>query len=1056
MAQKRDAWSDVIDFNNSPEAQSGPPRYTPVPDDYSSAIDFAPQQGGQQQQAPVSPQSPVVGGAGVIGAPTEMTFGDQDQSAGRPNLRLTPEQEAQVVHILSTAPIDHAADLARAYLKNQGWPGTQGDNFDNVVAARRSTGKVNEQFAYAKPQYTPSAVGAAAEGTAEGASVGAAPKLYGLLDAGSKALGLGGSGDPTDYGSFANNYNAYLDQYEGQRSADVGEHPYIYIGGQLAGGSALPSGAAAAADRAALAAGREALRSGATMEEARTIAQIAGRQAYGTRLAIEGAGYGGADGAIGADTPQDAIKSGLLGATLGGVAGKGFGELGRAAPIVRYGRDVVNKIDNLGQRLQDSMTAGGAYENAANLLGGALSGAPNDVLSAISTRAPAVDGVSPTLAEVAGDAGLAGFQRVFSNTNMNGAASVADRNVANALARTDAATNALRSDAPQSLQDYASGLLSDAQSATEAQRLSRQGAIDSRLADVRTAAANDLSSAQEAFSRGQDALSPIADRTATGSAVRSAFNDAYETAKAKTREAYSAPVLNEPQPIEIPQAVFAKVRDAADAFYGDGGGEIPPRLQSIIGDMADPNATTRTLTNMDRRLADFAGEARMQGRASEAAFAERVRSTLGDFTNSAAPKPYRDALAAAKAARSEQGRLFETGDAASVFSTDRYGVPTTGDTAIPTRLVRPGAAGGDTIDRLIASVGPDTAERTVRDELRRSIEEGGVNSGSQMTRLASRYGEAIKRFPQLRDDIAELQRNANALDAARTASAEAQRAAPTLADKVALGERTALHDKILSSPLAKLADPAVDPSAFVGSLLSRSDNGRQLQALARWVKDDPTATNGLRTALGDYIEKAGQGNNFSASGQQIPSVIGTRKAIDTVIKRAGDILTPQQKVVLSNVRRELQQANFAATAAKPAGSETAINRSFDDIVNGIPVLPSKTKSVLNMLYGVLGNRDQVKRLINQALLDPDFAATLLKRPTAQHWQRVQRNLSVSAPKRVGGVGIAPDIFGLQKALSDAFTGGVPLRAAADKNAQKPGVADGNSAENQPQYEGAQP
>jgi len=291
-------------------------------------------------EAPVTPQSPTLNGAGgpaqIIAAPKDMFFGDQggaNARNGRPNLRLTPEQESQVAHILSTAPIDQAADQARAYLRSVGWQGANGDNFDNVIAARRKTGKVNEQFHYAKPDYAPSAVGAAAEGTAEGASVGAAPKLYAALNASGKALGLGGGNDPgydpTDYGSFSNNYNAYLDQYEGHREADVGEHPYIYMGGQLAGGLALPSGVSGAARTAALDAGRAALRSGATQEEARIAAQIAGLKAFGNRGAIEGAGYGGGYGALSSDTPQDAIKNGLAGAALGAAAGRGAGELGR-------------------------------------------------------------------------------------------------------------------------------------------------------------------------------------------------------------------------------------------------------------------------------------------------------------------------------------------------------------------------------------------------------------------------------------------------------------------------------------------------------------------------------------------------------------------------------------------------------------------------------------------------------------------------------------------------------------------------------------------------------
>lgn len=355
MAQKRDPWADVIDFNNSPEAQSAPPRYTPVPDEYSAAVDFSnpsPQAIPQQPQAAATATLNGAGATGgpadVIGAPQDVKFGDQDHSDGRPHLRLTPEQEAQVVHILSTAPIDEAANRARSYLHSQGWPGTQGDNFDNVVAARRATGKVNEQFAYAKPQYTPSAVNAGLEGAGEGSTLGAAPKILSLLNATNKSLGLGGGGDSqydsTDYGGFANNYSASLDQYEGQRGADVAAHPYIYAGGQIAGSLLLPTGAAGAADRAAMLAEKEALATGATREEAQTLGRIAARRAFSSRATMEGAGYGSASGALGSDTPQDAAKNGLLGAGIGALLGKGLGEGSRflqprATPkeVVDYG-----------------------------------------------------------------------------------------------------------------------------------------------------------------------------------------------------------------------------------------------------------------------------------------------------------------------------------------------------------------------------------------------------------------------------------------------------------------------------------------------------------------------------------------------------------------------------------------------------------------------------------------------------------------------------------------------------------------------------------------------
>lgn len=173
-----------------------------------------------------------------------------------------------------------------------------------------------------------------------------------------------------------------------------------------------------------------------------------------------------------------------------------------------------------------------------------------------------------------------------------------------------------------------------------------------------------------------------------------------------------------------------------------------------------------------------------------------------------------------------------------------------------------------------------------------------------------------------------------------------------------------------------------------------------LGALYRQVRGEPTALDGFRRSLGDFIETGGAGPNFTASGDQIPSVNKTRAAISTVLQRGGEALTSQQKIVLKMVNRELENQNFAYTASKPAGSETALNSSFAQLVSKIPG-SSKVKFLYSLLVDTLGNGQQVKDMINQAILDPDFAATLLKRPTEKHWIQAQaalrsRNAAVGA------------------------------------------------------------
>lgn len=755
-----------------------------------------------------------------------------------------------------------------------------------------------------------------------------------------------------------------------------------------------------------------------------------------------------ASGATSGASAQTAKEGGAgpVGQIVAAIVG-GLSPAATKAVLQRAAASGLNVTEIL-QRVADSLTENGAKNQAAALLQNASTRPISEIVENIASRNPSVAGAKPTLAEVAQDPGLAGFQRGHANTDLTTASVIGERNAENALARTRAADAAFGPGNPQAIQDVASADVATAEAATSAQQMQRQTAIDSRIEGERKSAETAAQRAAAQAGQAREAVGPVADRAATGGEARQTYEDAYQAAKDRTRQAYNVPALVEPHPITIPRTVFSKVRDAADDFYGDGGGEIPTRLQGVISDLADEHATTRTLTNIDRRLADFAGEARAQGRRSEAAFAERVRGDIGAFVNESAPQPYRDALSNAKAVRAEQGRLFETGDPSRAFATDRFGNASVGDTTVPSRIIRPGAAGGDAIDSLISAIGPAGAERAARQELRRVIEEAGVRTSAQATAVANRFGEVAKRFPALQRDLAELQSAAARLDSAQAAQAAAQKLRPTVEEVVSLKQRAALHDKIIGTPLARVADPNVDPSTFVSQLLKRADDGRQLRTLILQVGGDQSATNGLRRSFGDYIVHAGKGPNFTASGDQIPSINKTREAIQTVISRAGAFLSPQQKMVLKSVSRELESANFAATASKPAGSETQLNKTFSEMMKVVPSIPGhvgEARSILNKLLHTLSNEDEVKRLITQSVLDPDFAANLLKRPTPAHWLKAQQGMMgtgrPAAPVHISKIGmiagtnpaLASEARELQQRLSTAF---LPQSVAAQPEGHK--------------------
>lgn len=990
------------------------------------------------QSAPPPPPGFALDRPDQQGAPDQVQGDVAGWLPKEPASKLSPEDEAVYGHLLRTADARtiNGFLIARGFAPREGIQGFVAGR-DKAIAAGHGN-RVNYGVTYDFPKVAKQSGGVAALDGAHSVIPGGDAVLAGI-DALDKQI-QGGSKQ-----SLAQDYEDTRDQLDALSASDAENHPILFHGAQLIAGLAVPTGMEGVAAKVEA----DALAAGATPTEARSAVLVAMRN----QGAKAGGIYGGAHGVLDARSPQEAVVNGPVEAALGAGSAFGLGEAGRYLdPVFQGVSRAAGRVVSAGRGMVSTVTRGGAQDRAADLIRGAASGAPEDVLSSIESAAPAVSGARPTLAEVANDPGIAGFQRGHANTDLPTASAIGERHAENALARTGAVSDALGNGNPQAVQDYAGSQLSSAETATAAQRSMRQAAINDRLRLESMSAVDARRAAETGVNDARASLGTSADRDATGAAARDTFDQAYSAAKQRTRDAYSDSALNAPTPITIPKPVFQKLRDAADEFYGDGGGEIPARLQSVLSDMADPHATIRTLTNVDRRLADFAGEARMQGRGQESAFAERVRGNLADFVQGNAPPAYRAALTNAKAVRAEQGRIFETGDAAATFARDRYGNPTVGNNTIPGKLVRPGAAGGDTIEGLTSAVGPDASEAVVRQEIRRLADEGNVQTAAQARALATRYGEAARRFPSVQSDLQALQQHGATLDAARANEASAARAGPTAEEAASLKERSALHDKILASPLAKVADPNVDPSSFVAQLLRRSDGGRQLRFLYGQIKSVPDAQNGFRRALGDYIVDAGKGPNFTAAGDQVPSINKTRAAISNVLSRAGDTLTTQQKIVLNSVSRELQSANFAAIMSKPAGSETALNRSFADLMALAPTPGPATgaaKHILGKVIKALGNEAEVKRLITQAILDPDFAATLLKRPTASHWADVKSGMSGLAKieQTVGN-----QVIQLHSRLTDAFSGGttsMPTRAAA----VPPGDEAGDERRNGQRYAG---
>jgi hypothetical protein len=278
----------------TPTASSG---FTPLPAD-----------------AKLDPASP----AQVVNA-SQDTLVRGDQMPHQPAYRLSPEDQAEVVRILSEDPPETAASHARQFVASKGFTGP-GDNFDEVVAGRLKGAKINSNVTYALPKpdgSQPMTAGAAAVRGA-GSMVGA-----NTIDAALHTVKDYLSGDTSNP---IDDFKRWEDINYGIQEADEANHPAARLVGQLVGGLAIPSDAMGEA----VIAGKAVLRSGGSMVEARAAALAAARN----RLAVEGAGVGTVSGFDNAAPGQGALGA-VEGAATGAGAGYGLAAAGQAArPVI--------------------------------------------------------------------------------------------------------------------------------------------------------------------------------------------------------------------------------------------------------------------------------------------------------------------------------------------------------------------------------------------------------------------------------------------------------------------------------------------------------------------------------------------------------------------------------------------------------------------------------------------------------------------------------------------------------------------------------------------------
>lgn len=462
---------------------------------------------------------------------------------------------------------------------------------------------------------------------------------------------------------------------------------------------------------------------------------------------------------------------------------------------------------------------------------------------------------------------------------------------------------------------------------------------------------------------------------------------------------------------------------------------------------AEPEKVLKGLQQLRQDAANFSGRQRASNQNAGAAdvfgtgdvFAGRGTEGQGNGQSGTAaggqngplPAPFDEAararLAAANAATRARVDTFDSGTVGQILRnsgrSDQYRVP---DATVGTRLFRPGVNGAQDVQAYIKAAGPDQAIPTLTDyaamSLRRAAgrDDGTLDPGKATTWL-NLHRDALRALP---DNVSARFQNA-------------QTASDVVADTVASRKR--ILDEYQAGTFAKLAglDNADDVTRVIGNVLGSNNRVQQMQALATQAGRNPDALAGLRKSVADYISNRFVGNTeAAATGEaQIKS-----DQFQTFMKQNGDalraIFTGDEVQSMQSVAADLQRSNRSLNAAKiPGQSNTAQDIAAKGGIGKQSILSRATAGATReaaaagaggamALGGAawpvavatwLGARtlatlraagiQRANDLVREALLNPDFARTLLKEaPTktdAESSMRIRNALA-----RSGIVGIA--------------------------------------------------
>jgi hypothetical protein len=317
------------------------------------------------------------------------------------------------------------------------------------------------------------------------------------------------------------------------------------------------------------------------------------------------------------------------------------------------------------------------------------------------------------------------------------------------------------------------------------------------------------------------------------------------------------------------------------------------------------------------------------------------------------------------------------------------GRPDLPDSAVAPRFVQPDNKQASNIDRLLATTDltshGGSVREAVKDEILAGIRRNGVTPAGLEQHL-SQFTRAFDRFPDLRDEIERAVQAGRGLEDANASEAALVRDLGS-SDGTTTGKGTVGRYLQYSDANSERA---------ISEVLSAKDPGAAADELLTFIGDNPSAVEGGRAAFWQKLRTEAQSAERSVQGPRMWRGDWLKSFLDKPATAAvAERLYRDNPEHLANIRdiaSVLDNTDLRTRARAPATSGTAQS------IN--PVLTPETLQsrfyafmrgqvsgtyLVTSIAAVVARRavrnaqtDAIERMTDKALLNPDFAAELLK------------------------------------------------------------------------------